>query len=219
MSEYNYFGNKAENNTFNQEKDNNFFLDTDDDINFYGSKEPAKRLNDYDFNILKENAYKDIDDEALKLEYKINKIEGNINIIEKQIQAAKDIRDFNLAEELFEQKRQMSEELIMLKNEYKSISLSAKVSSAPLFANINILKQKIISFYELFISKLPGQMASFSEIKNSLKKLENINKNVDELISMKIPYGEAAEKYEQLTKYITKANFIQSEISKHVRLR
>lgn len=216
MSEYNFVGNTANNTGYNQEKKDNFFLDTNEDIIMYGSKEPAKRLNDYDFNILKDNAYKDIDDKALKLEYKINKTEENINLIEKQIQAAKDIRDFNLAEELFEKKRQLSEELAALKNEYKSISLSAKVSAAPFFTNLNIMKQKIVDYYELFVSKLPGKMASFSEIRNSLRKLENINKNVDELISMQIPYGEAAEKYEQLTKYITKANFIQSEISKHL---
>ena len=55
------------------------------------------------------------------------------------------------------------------------------------------------------------------EIKSSLDKLENINKSVDELMSMKIPYGESNYRYDILSKYISKANSIQSEISKVIR--
>jgi hypothetical protein len=51
----------------------------------------------------------------------------------------------------------------------------------------------------------------------SLTKLENINKSVDELMSMNIPYGENINKYEQLSRYIIKANSIQSDISRLIK--
>ena len=47
--------------------------------------------------------------------------------------------------------------------------------------------------------------------------LENINKSVDELVSLNIPYGESLSKYEQLSKYIIKANSIQAQISNHLK--
>ena len=51
----------------------NFFLS--EDIPKINNKsfnsEPSRRLNDYDFNLLKEDAYKDVSDDVFKLEYKI----------------------------------------------------------------------------------------------------------------------------------------------------
>lgn len=203
-----------------QKKDNNFFLKADTFVSNSTQSEPIRRLNDYDFNILREDAYKDVSDEVLKLEYRISKYEKSIEELDKQIQSAKDIRDFNLAEDLFTQKKQLQEDLRILLDEYNSSSLSAKISNgftSSFTSKFDSAKKRFGEFYENFIARLPGKMSYFKEIKASLAKLENINKSVDELITMQIPYGEAAEKYEQLTKYITKANFIQSEISKHVR--
>ena len=67
------------------------------------------------------------------------------------------------------------------------------------------------------ISKLPKRFSSALELKKSLAKLENINKSVDELMTMQTPYGEAVDKYEKLTKYITRANTIQAQISKSLK--
>jgi len=49
-----------------------------------------------------------------------------------------------------------------------------------------------------------------------LIKLENINKNVDSLVSMQTPYGETSEKYDQLLQYLNTANSIQYQISQMV---
>ncbi len=207
-------------NINNIKKDNNFFLKTEMLLPSSSQSEPSRRLNDYDFNLLKEDAYKDVSDDVLKLEYKISKYKSEIDDLSKQIQSAKDIRDFNLAEDLFIQRKQLEEELKSLYSKYNSSSFSAKISggvTSGFTSKIENLKKQFRNFYESFIVKLPGKMSYFKEVKDSLLKLENINKNVDELMSMQIPYGEAAEKYDQLTKYITKANYIQSEISKHVR--
>ena len=64
---------------------------------------------------------------------------------------------------------------------------------------------------------MPRQFVSLVELKKSLDKLENINKSVDELIAMNIPYGENNDKYRQLSSYIIKANSIQSEIVKNMK--
>ena len=41
--------------------------------------------------------------------------------------------------------------------------------------------------------------------------------NVDELIAMKIPYGETKASYERLTTYLYRANTIHSQISKNLQ--
>ena len=55
--------------------------------------------------------YRDVTDEIFKLEYKIARTEEELNELESQIQAAKDIRDFDLVEVLFNKKKIMQEDL------------------------------------------------------------------------------------------------------------
>ncbi len=72
-------------------------------------------------------------------------------------------------------------------------------------------------FSDAIIAKLPKKFSSVLELRKSLAKLENINKSVDELMTMQTPYGEAGDKYIKLSKYITRANTIQAEIAKTLR--
>ena len=207
----------------------NFFEVTNDDDNFFMQPEipvqsphkaPRRHLNDYDFNILKEDAYKDVADELFKLEYKIARAEDDIRAIDAKISAAIDISDTDLAENLSIKKRQMQKDLNGLVEIYNEMGISAKLSGGI----TSKIKDKLISgkniltdFGEKLISKLPGKFSSFVEVRQSLKKLENINKSVDELMTMHIPYGESGDKYERLSKYIIRANNIQSEISKLIK--
>ena len=215
------FVNNSENPFGGKHKENsdNFFVSGD---GFKNNKpEASRRLNDYDYNILKEDAYKDVTDEVFKLEYKITKLEEEIRDLDNQIQSAKDIRDFTLLETLTNRKKQAQEDLAELVEIYNNSSISAKISGEiqnilpqNLKNKFKSLKSGLNSFSEVFLSKLPKRFASALEIKKSLSKLENISKNVDELMTMQTPYGEAIDKYEQLSKYIIKANSIQAEISK-----
>lgn len=200
-----------------EQADNNFFL-TPEIGKRHG--EAVKHLNDYDYNILQEDAYRDVTDEMFKLEYKISKIEDDIKELHNQIQAAKDIRDFTLVEVLFNRKKVLEEDLENLVKIYNDASLSAKISgniTGKYKQYISALKQSFQNAFDIFISKLPGKFSAIPELKKSLQKLENINKNVDELIAMQASYGEFGDKYEQLSKYIIKANNIQAEISKYIR--
>ena len=207
-------------NTFKTSTDeNNFFLQPED-VAAKNITTTQRHLNDYDFNLLKEDAYKDISDDAFKLEYQIAKTEEEIIDLDKQIQAAKDIRDFELAESLFEKRKGLSENIKTLNAMYNQASLSAKISggiTAKFKQNIDNIKRNLLNSCELLLSKIPGKLSTVMEIKSSLDKLENINKSVDELMSMKIPYGESNYRYDILSKYISKANSIQSEISKVIR--
>ena len=66
---------------------------------------------------------------------------------------------------------------------------------------------------------MPKNFKTVLELKNSLVTLQSINKSVDELMTLNIPYGEQIDKYEQLSKYIIKANSIQAEISQNIKKR
>ena len=189
---------------------------------FVHNPDKTRRLNDYDFNLLQEDAYKDIDAELFKLEYRISKTEENIRALYSQIEAAKDIGDYSLAEEIFSKKENLEREHERLVEMYNNKSLSAKISNQILNTVTGKLKnkfkspKKFIDFSKL-IDKLPKRISSLFKLKDSLNKLETLNKNVDELMSMNIPYGENFNKYEQLSKYIIKANSIQASISKQIK--
>ena len=204
--------------------EDNFFLQPEDIHSFANQTEHQRRQNDYDNNILKEDAYKDVTDEIFKLEYKISKTEEELKDIDNQIRMAKDVRDFNKVEQLFNRKKQLQEDLDGLIEIYNDTSLSAKISGGI----TNLLSPKVKEqfggirklfgmFSDAIIAKLPKKFSSVLELKKSLAKLENINKSVDDLMTMQTPYGEAGDKYIKLSKYITRANTIQAEIAKTLR--
>ena len=198
------------------QKDSNFFLQPQQLVIPSKNTDNSRSLNGYDMNLLEENAYKDINDESFKIEYKISKVENEIIEIKNKILAADEIGDIQTSEKLNIQKKQLEENLYELNEIYKEISLSAKISDS-VTSLFSIRDFKLSNIYNRIVSVLPSKISSLITLKQSLEKLENINKNVDELVSMQIPYGEAANKYSQLSKYIVKANSIQSEISKHIK--
>ena len=206
-----------------QKQDSNFFL-SEEAPHLKSATEPVRRLNDYDSNLLKEDAYKDITDDVFKLEYKISKTQEDIKVVENQIQSAKDIGDIGLAQKLTGRLIILREDLEALSAVYNDKSVSAKITGN--LANLvgGTFKNKWEKFAKDFTDKLesvsekmPKPLASIIEIKKSLARLENINKSVDELVKLNTPYGENFDKYDQLSKYIIKANSIQAEISRHLK--
>lgn len=205
----------------------NFFLtgETSSFDNYQlGISEPNRRLNDYDFNLLQEDAYKDISDDLFKIEYKISKTENELKGLEIQIQNAKEINDATTLKNLIIRQSVLNAELQSLLASYNQKSLSAKIADSLLGIfgikfknNPPLIKQKFSNLSNKLISKLPKNLISLLELKDSLIRLENLNKSVDELVNMNIPYGENIDKYEQLSKYIIKANSIQSKISQQMK--
>lgn len=206
---------------FQSGDDNNFFMQADvAHIHKKIQTEPSKHINDYDSNILQEGAYKEVSDEIFKLEYKIAKTEEELNEINKQIQTANEIYDYYLADTLNTRRLHLENDLRLLTDAYREAGLSAKISGG-ITSKIRdrfINAGKILGILsESLLSRIPGKISSIFEIRNSLNKLENINRSVDELMKSRYPYGEAGEKYEQLSKYIARANSIQSEIYKFMK--
>ncbi len=206
--------------------DNFFLIDDSLPVSAPNStiRESARRLNDYDFNLLKEDAYKDVSDDLFKLEYKISRIEEEIKAVDVQINSAREIGDYELIMNLSTQKTLLEEDKEALIAIYNDKSFSAKISDkilnvfgGKIRSDIEAFQSRLSNLSESFLSKLPKQFSSIIELKKTLIKLENLNKSVDELVSLNIPYGENINKYEQLSKYIIKANSIQAEISRYIK--
>ena len=206
--------------------EDNFFIKENSlgNLNIRFNTEPSKRLNDYDSNLLENGAYKAIDDDLFKLEYQISKFETEIKEIDVQIQTARDIYDYNSVEDLKKRRLYLQKELDKNYEQYKQKSLSAKITSGvsgfygqKLRAHNSFLKNKLDGVISAIMSNLPKSLVALISLKKSLNKLENINKSVDELVSLNSPLGENYNKYEQLSRFIIKANSIQAEISKQIK--
>ena len=202
--------------------ESNFFINslTPLKADILNHEEPLRHINDYDSNILKEDAYNDVSDEVLKLEYKISKVEEELNNIDERISSAMEIKDYILADNLQNRKIQLENDLKDLIKIYKEASISARISggiSSKFKQKFDGIKNSANNILNTFLSKMPGKLSKIIEIKNSLSKLESINKNVDALMSRKYPYGEAEARYNQLSKYIAKANSIHAEISRFIK--
>ena len=80
-------------------------------------------------------------------------------------------------------------------------------------------KMPVIYKVQEFISrqimaKISKKVKSVVDLSDSLDKLSEISKSVDELIDMNVPYGEKTHNYEKLTEYLNQANQIHSKITK-----
>lgn len=210
----------------NKIANNNFFLSEEaSGIQYFqkNSTDSIRRLNDYDSNILEKDAYKDVEDELFKLEYKISSLEKELNKVETQINLALEIADKDSLIELVNHKNVLTKEYNLYLNTYKEKSISAKISGkiSSIFKEKILQRfkslQKIISqFNTIFINKLPQNIVSVIELKKSIGKLKNLNDTVDGLMSSNIPYGENINKYEQLSKYLIKSNSIQANLTKYI---
>ena len=217
-----FVNNNSETYLSNYGDHDNFFVQPE---NIAASSGGAlKHLNDYDNNILQKEAYRDVRNEVFKLEYKIAKTEEELKSLEGQIQSAKDIYDFELVERLTNRYRQLKSELKNLTTLYNETNNTAKISgeitgmfSPGVKTHFKWLKNIWENFEAVLIPRLPKKISSSIELKKSLEKLENINKSVDELMTLQTPYGEAADKYVQLSKYITRANSIHAKISRDLK--
>lgn len=181
------------------------------------------RLNALDSTLLEAEAYQNIDDEVFKTEYKITKLEDTIKSLDKEIEAAKSINDFQKADILLMRKHSLQKELEMLYASYGESDLTTKLSgglTSMLHSKPTILSN-VFDACSAFISnkilpKISKNFNSGKNIKTALSKLETLNKNVDELVTMQTPYGEADERYDRLTNYLNRANVIHFQISKTI---
>ncbi len=178
-----------------------------------------KRLNDYDLNILNDNSFKDLDDKTLKLECLIAEKEEALDNLNNKIKGMELIGKLLDVMELKIQAKQIENELVQLKNEYAKRNLTERLTP-----KLNKTKRKLppLKLFARFVTRhifahVSKKFRSIADLGDSLEVLTSINNNVDELIAMKVPYGETKANYEKLTNYLYRANRIHSDISKKMQ--
>ncbi len=178
------------------------------------------RLNGYDINMINNfGASESADDEIIKLGVEIAKIEEALEDLHIKITATERLGKLPDVISLKIKEKELERELA----ELKSIYAQKKSLTKPILKNK--LKKRVdmpvIRAIQRFISrkilaKISKKFNSIMALSDSLEMLSGINKSVDELIEMKVPYGEHLENYEKLTTYLYKANRIHSQIQKNM---
>lgn len=199
--------------------ESNWFI-TPQSITGSSFEPPVKRINDIDTNILEEKSYINVENNSLKLEYKIQDKEKIINDLNEKIKIADELGNQQDLFVLRAKKQRISSELRDLYKEYSSTDLQSKISGSISGAvkKVNQRKMPIINAIKRFIkryilAKISRRFKSIVAIGDSLETLASINRNVDELMKMRAPYGETKQNYEKLTEYLNKANKIRSQIN------
>lgn len=178
------------------------------------------KLNDYDLNILNEQSFKEIDDESVKLKYSIAEKEEELTALKNKIKGMELLGKLLDVMELKIQEKNIENELKSLKEQYSKRNMTEKLTDTitgtaikpKSKASIMIRMQRFLT--RKLLPKISKKFQSIKDISESLDTLSSINQNVDELIQMKVPYGETSQNYEKLTAYLYKANKIHSQINR-----
>jgi len=191
----------------------------------------GNRINDYDSNILENNAYQTLPDETFKIEHKIETLEKSLSKINTEIVTLEGLGYEIQIHNLKNRKQEIEQELTELNTKYSTLGLSTKISGQ-ISSAINLASNKLNSAKENnvfskttdFISKkvlakVFKKIGYAQTMKEALGNLENINSSVDELIKMQTPYGETIIRYEKLTAYLNKANIIHSKIYRNINFK
>ena len=181
------------------------------------------KINDYDLNILNETSFKDIDDESIKLKYTITKKEEELAQLQTKIKGMELLGKLLDVMELKIPAKNLENELQELKVQYARRNLSEKLTDTIAGTSIKpkpkppfiIRLQKFMT--RKLLPKISKKFKSIKDLSESLETLASINENVDELIAMKVPYGETKANYEKLTNYLYRANKIHAQINKKMK--
>ena len=189
------------------------------DDNFF--KGNIKRLNDYDLNILNDKSFPEIDDESLRLEILINEKEEALANINNKIKGRELIGKLLDVMELKIQAKELENEIAELKEEFARNNFKLRLKPQK---KKEKKKLPLIIRFQRFVSrklfaKISKKFKSIADLGDSLDTLASINENVDELIAMKVPYGETKANYEKLTNYLYRANRIHSEIARKMYMK
>jgi len=176
-----------------------------------------KRINDLDLNILNDNSFKDLDDKALKMEVLIAQKEEALDNLNNKIKGMEFLGKLLDVMELKIQAKKLENEICELKSEFAKQNLKNRFSIKTAKRKISPLKVIARFLTRKIFSKISKKFKSIADLGESLDTLISINDNVDELIAMKVPYGETKANYEKLTNYLYRANKIHSQISKKMQ--
>lgn len=173
------------------------------------------RLNGMDIAMLNSAGQDTVDDITIDLGLKISKLEEEIDDLHNKIAVTERLGKLQDVVKLKIKEKELGIKLNSLKTEYSQHkSLIKPVLNNRLRKRSKLLTLKIIQRWILrkILAKLSKKLKVAAQISESLDILHGINKSVDELIEMKVPYGENAENYRKLTSYLYRANKVHAQI-------
>ena len=181
---------------------------------------PQKRLNSIDTNMLEESSSPGFEDSSLSLEYRIKTKKETITELNKKIRIAEELGNRQDLFVLKAKKQRIDSELKSLSKEYFSADNSKYYSNKNSAATLH--KKTFINTINRFIrryvlAKISKRFSLLVSLGDSLETLNAINRNVDELMKTKTPYGETKQNYEKLTEYLNTANKIRSQINRSMK--
>ena len=156
-------------------------------------------------------------------EKRIENLENNIRDVNEKIVVAETLKDIVTLDELNLQKQILEKNLENVRNEYQSKNIDTRMTS--IIADFLLFPQKIKNFFHRqfryflfhskFIKKFKPLMRSIM-VRDTLGKLDKINKSVDELVKMQVPFGEQEVRYEKLVSHLSRAGALHSQIMKEL---
>ena len=186
--------------------------------------EPLKRLNAFDSTILEDTSFVELDDEDLKLSKRIKRLEEFLDLMNERISIAYSYLNKEQINQLIQERDKLIIKIDFLKSEYKrkNLCFRLKLNMLKVLEAINFLfdnyKKYINDFFiKIHIKKIIDSIIEPRKYKNNISKLNKINKTVDDLINLTVPYGEEEKRYYILAQHLAKANYLHSKISKQVK--
>jgi len=182
------------------------------------SSNPIKRLNGYDSAILNKTRFEEPEGEEVSVEYRIKDKESTLRDLNAKIKTADNYGTLNESLSLKAKRQRIMQELDTLRKqqmyggrvlgEKNQFSHQAFKEGMPVIYKV----QEFIS--RQIMARVSKKVKSVVTLSDSLDKLSEISKSVDELIDMNVPYGEKSQNYEKLTEYLNQANKIHAKITK-----
>lgn len=178
-----------------------------------GITSPAhNRLNGYDSTILNDKTMPKTENEKLKLEYKIAEKQKNLTEITGKIKNAELYGTQNEVLSLRVRRQRIEQELLDLNRKFANSNKTIKTLTGEII-DLPWIRKAQTFLSRNILAKVSKKFNSIVFLGDTLEKLSAINKNVDELIEMRVPYGEKNTNYEKLTNYLYQANRLHSQIS------
>lgn len=183
-----------------------------------------KRLNSIDSSMLEDSAYKALDNTELILEKRIEIVENELNQLLEKIEVAKAINNEKELSELQSQKKDLDRTLENLKLDYKCQDFDSNMTT--FFVKILSLPKEIRKEIKLRVKKFLSQSKLLRKFKpifrmllmrETLYKLNKINASIDELVKMKVPFGESQARQETLINHLVQAGNLHSQIMKEFK--
>ncbi len=190
-----------------------------------------KRLNDFDFNILQDSAFVNIEDSELSDDEKVSKVTNLIKEIDRKLFLIKERDNSKLKEKLLSDREMLSSVLSRL-NSNKNQGLAAintelkEAINGSTFAFLRKIRQILpddknfegipCKTLHKFLHKYFPKLYKGFLVKQALNKLKALNQTAGELLAKRIPYGESSQRYDALIEYLSSANTIHAKLIKKI---